>query len=73
MKPIIDDKEKNYRKNSIMSTYNVSYRLNRSGPMKLIFETFLCEISYPEIILLVVTLKFHQLKFVLTTPKAMLN
>ena len=56
-----------------MSTYNVSYRLNRSGPMKLIFETFLCEISYPEIILLVVTLKFHQLKFVLTTPKAMLN
>ena len=27
MKPIIDDKEKNYRKNSIMSTYNVYYRL----------------------------------------------
>ena len=29
---IIDDKEKNYRKNSVISACNVDYRLKRSGP-----------------------------------------
>ena len=29
---IIDDKKKNYRKKSVISACNVSYRLKRSGP-----------------------------------------
>ena len=46
--PIIDDKDKNYRKNSVISACNVDYRLKRSGP------------KYADISLVFVSIRFSE-------------